>query len=187
MNYLDAALKRIGVAAAIFLLSFLIAASAYASATTPCPPLLYSVAYTSPLCVVTLTQWTSSLPLTYVWWLNWWNNYTWEQVSQHVGRAATDVERITYQDTDGNAYLSASDSIEIWNTACGGGLVVQFSNNATDTRSFTQTVVLNEGYQLTCGTQGQDLVTPILIGLVIVAAFALPTDVFIVLWRRLWR
>src|SRR3972149_1611588 len=83
-----------------------------AGATTPCPPMEYSVAYAAPVWSVTVLN---DLPwrLDGMWYWSPWNG-SYESLADHVDRPAGEVERVTLQDRDGSGNLSRSDEIQAW-------------------------------------------------------------------------
>ncbi len=164
--------------------TILLAVAGIASASSPCPPLSYTVSESSPLCVVTLTQ-RGGLLLSQVWWQPWPVNDTWVQASQHVGRTATATEPVTYQDNDRDGFLSAADTLEVWN-GCGGDLPLGFGASA-DSIGGWQTLHLTNGFGLTCGGTPTDWVTPTIVALAVFLAVGVFATVFLVLRRRILR
>ena len=168
--------------ASILMAPVLLSAAVIASATSPCPPLSYTVTESSPLCVITLTQ-DAGLTLTQVWWQPLRANATWVQASQHVGRTATATEPVTYLDNDNNSLVSASDKLEVWN-GCGGDLPIGFGASA-DSLGGTQTLHLTNGFSLTCGGTPTDWVTPTVVTLAVLLGVGVFATVFLVLRRRI--
>lgn len=181
------------VVAAVLLTSFLLD-PAIASATTPCPNVLYAVSYVSPLCIVTVLPPTPAAPYARLWWPATWNG-TWnlstgagfDLASDHLDRDASAVESLTALDRDHDGSLSAGDALTVWSPGgCGGSLVLYSGTNRTYLTSYAY-LLLTAGNVQSCGATPPDLVVPAIEIVVVASAFAVATVLVLLLWRRVPR
>lgn len=154
----------------------------------------YSVAYASPLCVVSVLPPTHGWPYARLWWPEVWNG-SWnlssgagiDRASDHLDRDASSVEPLTALDRDRDGNLSAGDVLTMWSPGgCGGSLPLYTGTNRTSLNSFAY-LLLTDGNVQSCGAGPPDLVTPAIEVIVVASAFAIATVVVVLLWRRVPR
>ncbi len=161
---------------------------------SPCPPLLYTVSYASPLCNATLLEHSGPFPLARLWWPDPWNGTPdlvtgsgLARAMDHLNIPATSGDPVTVQDRDGDLNLSGGDIVEMWSPGGCGGLIRLYIGSSATSLNPGPGLWMKAGYQLTCGGNAPDLVTPIVIGALLVAAVAVPLVLVLRLWRRVPR
>ena len=171
---------RAAVALALALPASLGMMAGPAGATTPCPPMEYSVAYAAPVWSVTVLN---DLPwrLDGMWYWSPWNG-SYESLADHVDRPAGEVERVTLQDRDGSGNLSRSDEIQAWDGPRGLQMLQLAVGPNASALGMQWGIRLEDGYRFLClnAGSGVDLVT---LGAVVGMGGAVVAVLLVAVWR----